>query len=89
MERIPRIDKVQTRPPYFLTVQFDNGEVRELDMKEELWGKMFEPLRDPGFFSQVRVHPELRTVVWPNGLDLAPETLYDPSLRALGQEETV
>lgn len=87
MNRIPRVTQVQTRPPYLLILQFDDGEVREIDMKDELWGKVFEPLKDPDFFAQVRVHPELGTIVWPNGLDLAPEALYDPSLRAIGAEE--
>ena len=37
---------------------------------------VFEPLRDPAYFAQVRVHPELGTVLWPNGADLDPEVLY-------------
>ena len=45
-----------------------------------MWGTMFAPLKDPAFFAQVRVDEERGTVVWPNGLDLDPETLYDPSL---------
>lgn len=32
-------------------------------------------LRDKALFAQLRLHPELRTVVWPNGADLAPEFL--------------
>ena len=35
-----------------------------------------EPLRDPDYFAKVRVDPEAATVVWPNGADKAPETLY-------------
>jgi hypothetical protein len=37
---------------------------------------VFEPLRDPKYFATVKVDPEAATVVWPNGVDLAPETLY-------------
>jgi hypothetical protein len=37
---------------------------------------MFEPLKDPDLFLQVKVDPELETVIWPNGADLAPEFLY-------------
>jgi hypothetical protein len=36
----------------------------------------FEPSPDPGYFSEVKVDPEAATVVWPNGVDLAPEVLY-------------
>src|SRR5579859_255882 len=37
---------------------------------------VFEPLLDPKYFAQVKVDPDAATVVWPNGADLAPETLY-------------
>lgn len=36
---------------------------------------VFAPLRDPAAFAQVRVHPELGTVVWPGGADLDPAVL--------------
>jgi hypothetical protein len=34
------------------------------------------PLKDPAYFSQVKVDPELGTVSWPNGADLDPDVLY-------------
>lgn len=37
---------------------------------------VFEPLRDPAYFAQVTVDPELGTVVWPNGADLDPMVLH-------------
>jgi hypothetical protein len=37
---------------------------------------LVEPLRDPAFFHQLRVHLEAGTIVWPNEADIAPETLY-------------
>ena len=36
---------------------------------------VFEPLNDPGFFSQARL--ENGIVTWPGDLDLAPDALYD------------
>ena len=38
-------------------------------------GEVFEPLKDKEYFKAFRLHPELRTVVWPNGADFAPEFL--------------
>jgi hypothetical protein len=38
---------------------------------------VLEPLSDPAFFAQVRVDPEAATIVWPNGIDMAPEPLYE------------
>jgi hypothetical protein len=37
---------------------------------------VFEPLRDPAYFAQVRVDADLGTVAWPNGADLDPDVLY-------------
>ena len=36
---------------------------------------MFEPLRDPSLFAQVRID-EYGAVCWPNGADLAPDALH-------------
>lgn len=41
---------------------------------------MFEPLRDVEFFATVSVDPDLGTVVWPNGADLAPDVLHEQAL---------
>jgi hypothetical protein len=62
--------------PYVLDVTFRNGNHRRVDLTGMLWGPVFEPLLDPAFFAQVRVDPELGTVVWPNGADIAPEYLF-------------
>lgn len=61
---------------YRVWLRFADGAEGEIDLDGELWGEMFEPLKDPGRFRELRVHPELRTLVWPNGADLAPEFLY-------------
>ncbi|MFI4992098.1 MAG: DUF2442 domain-containing protein [Solirubrobacterales bacterium] len=39
--------------------------------------RLVEDLADQAFFAQVRVDPEIGTVVWPNGVDMATETLYE------------
>jgi hypothetical protein len=57
---------------YKLSLIFDDGSKRVVDLTADLWGPMGEPLRDPSVFRQVRVDPELRTIVWPNGFDLDP-----------------
>ena len=74
INRIPRVINVEVRPPYGLRVAFDDSFVRDVDLADELWGPMFEPLTDPAFFAQVAV--DHGTVVWPNGLDLDPLVLH-------------
>ena len=46
-----------------------------VDLSSELHGPIFEPLRNIELFRQFVLHPELRTLVWPNGADFAPEFL--------------
>ena len=59
-----------------LRLTFQDGSVGDVDLSAELWGPIFEPLREPAYFRQVQVDPEGGTVVWPNGADMAPDTLY-------------
>ena len=61
---------------YVLWLKFEDGTEGEVDIRSSLRGPVFEPLRDLEYFKQVRVEPELGTIVWPNGADIAPETLY-------------
>ena len=69
-------------------VCFDDGREGVADLTEAIAGPMFESLKDPDVFRTLRVDAELRTIVWPNGADLAPEYLYyrafqdDPGLQA-------
>jgi hypothetical protein len=48
-----------------------------VDLKDELYGEVFEPLKDLERFKCFKVDPALETFVWDNGADLAPEFLYD------------
>ena len=73
---IPRVIEVKPLPQFCLLLRFHDGLEGSVDLSGELWGPMFEPLRNPDVFQQVKVDPELETVVWPNGADLAPEFLY-------------
>ncbi len=61
--------------PFVIEATFIDGFSREIDMSEELWGEVFEPLTDPAFFMQGRFDEEAGTIVWPNDADLAPEFL--------------
>jgi len=57
-------------------LRFRDGTAGEIDLSSELYGPMFEPLRDPLVFSQFQIHPEFCTLVWANGADFAPEFLH-------------
>lgn len=58
-----------------LRVTLDDGTRGEVDLSGCEWRGVFEPLADPAYFEQVALDEELGTIVWPNGADIAPETL--------------
>jgi hypothetical protein len=60
-----------------LLLKFSNQQVQEVDLADELYGEIFEPLRDLAFFQQVFLNPETNTIEWLNGADFAPEFLYE------------
>ena len=61
---------------YKLRLTFNDGVVKDVDLEDELYGPVFEPLKDADFFRQVVINPETNTIEWPNGADFAPEFLY-------------
>lgn len=69
------VRKVEYRGGDRIWLQFSDGAEGEVDLREHLTGPVFEPLHDVAMFAQVRLDPEIRTVAWPNGADLAPEYL--------------
>jgi hypothetical protein len=62
---------------YCLRLQFSDGIVKDVDLEEELYGAVFEPLHDKALFRKVEVNLETNTIEWPNGADFAPEFLYE------------
>ncbi len=62
---------------YIIHVRFNDDVEGEVDLREELNGEVFESLKDMNNFRQFSVDPDLQTIVWKNGADLAPEFLYD------------
>ncbi len=62
---------------YVIWLRFNDGAEGEVNLKDELYGEIFELLKDLKMFKSFRVDPILETIVWENGADLAPEFLYD------------
>ena len=62
---------------YRLELAFNDGVVKQVDLKDELYGEVFEPLNTIDYFKQVAVDAETNTIAWPNGADFAPEFLYE------------
>jgi hypothetical protein len=62
---------------HVLRLLFSDGTVGDVDLSSQRWTGVLERLNDPAYFAQVAVDPEAGTVVWPGGIDLAPEPLYE------------
>lgn len=62
---------------YRIRCEFSDGSVGVADLSEHLWGPVFEPLKEYAVFQKFTVSPVFGTVVWPNGADIAPESLYE------------
>jgi hypothetical protein len=62
---------------YSLRLEFDDGIVKQVNLRRFLRGEVFEPLLDPACFARVSLEPVFGTIVWPNEADIAPETLYE------------
>lgn len=77
MESIVDVTGVRVLSRYILEFTFDTGEIKVLDVERLLTRPAFAELRrDYGLFRQVAVDEDAGTVVWPNGADLSPRTLY-------------
>lgn len=87
----PALHEVRSAYPvgsHHLILEFETGEYRVVDIRPFLKGPVFEPLKDPVFFRQVKADPDVRTVVWPNGADICPDVLYAKSVPLKLPEES-
>ncbi len=71
------INQISYLGGFHLRLWFNDGQIKDLDLKDDLYGEVFEPLQNQEFFQQVKVNPETKTVKWPNGADFAPEYLSE------------
>jgi len=74
---ISHVRSFQIVAPFTLHVEFDDGTTQTIDFRPVLAGQLFGPLRDVELFNQVRIDPEAKTLVWPNGADFDPAMLHD------------
>jgi len=96
---IYRVVSFERVAPFTLKVVFDDRTSQVIDFRPILKGEVYEPLKDPSLFDQVRIDPEVHTLVWPNGADFDPAILHNwpesgPALKTLakkwvsGQQDT-
>lgn len=74
---ITHVIRAKYKGDYRIWLRFNDGAEGVVDLKDELYGEMFEPLKDIKKFKSFRIDPELEMLVWENGADFAPEFLRD------------
>ena len=74
---IYRVTGFEIVAPYTLSIHFDDGTYQTIDFQPVLAGELYGPLQDLSLFNQVKIDPEVHTLVWPNGADFDPATLHD------------
>lgn len=74
---LKEIIEAQPLEGYRLRLRFEDGAAGEIDLQQIIkFEGIFAPLKERVYFLQVRVDPEVGTIVWPNGADLDPLVLY-------------
>jgi len=88
---ICRVVSFEKVAPFTLKVAFDDETSQVIDFRPVLKGELYGPLKDPSVFDQVRIDPEVHTLVWPNGADFDPAILHNwpesgPALKSLAEK---
>ncbi len=58
--------------PHLISLEFNDGTKKVVNVRPLLDGPIFEPLREQSYFARATLDPVCGTVVWPNGADFAP-----------------
>jgi len=74
---LPVVTGVAVVGDHVLRLLFSDGTAGDVDFSAQRWAGILEPLNDPSYFAQVELDAEAGTIVWPDGIDLAPEPLYE------------
>ena len=74
---LPVVAGVAVVGDHLLRLLFTDGTAGDVDFSAERWTGVLEPLNDPAYFAQVAVDADAGTIAWPDGIDLAPEPLYE------------
>jgi uncharacterized protein DUF2442 len=74
MSYLPQVIEARHVSGFVVSLRFDDGTEKRIDISQWFKGPVFEPLKDTKLFKKFFI--EAGTLAWPNGVDIAPEALY-------------
>lgn len=87
MKYLPSVTKAEYLDGFVIDLTFDDGTRKAVDFSVWLDGQVFVPLKNKSFFK--RFFLDGSTVAWPNGADIAPETLYAAAAAVRGHNKSL
>ena len=88
--KLIRIKSVKPLADFVVSIKFNDGTSREIDLEPFLHGKVFESLRNnPDVFRAMKVDERMGTIVWENGADIDPDVLYHNLKPAWSENELI
>lgn len=72
----PKIKKIIYKGKYIYNIHFKDNQKGDINFQPYLWGEVFKQLKDVNFFRKAYIDETSGTITWPNGVDIAPETIY-------------
>jgi len=86
MNYLPQVVSAKQVRGFIVATRFDDGSEKYVDISQWFKGPVFKPLKDSQFFKKFFV--EAGTLAWPNGVDIAPEALYEADdIRTVGKKK--
>ncbi|MEQ8413014.1 MAG: DUF2442 domain-containing protein [Imperialibacter sp.] len=74
-----KVEQAEYLSDYKIKLTFSDGLTGVVDLKDEIWGEVFEPLKDVNYFKKFT--KDRWTIGWDCGADFAPEFLHELTLK--------
>jgi len=74
-----KVEQAKYLNDYKIQLTFSDGLSGVVDLQDEIWGEVFEPLKDVNYFKNFT--KDRWTIGWKCGADFAPEFLHELTLK--------
>jgi hypothetical protein len=82
-----KVEQAEYVSDYQIRLTFSDGLTGTVDLKDEIWGEVFEPLKDINYFKNFT--QDRWTIGWDCGADFAPEFLHTLTIKQSKKTHTI